>query len=673
MRISLYKKILALFGGTLILVAAAVLFFSGRNVDRTVFDTELKGAENIMRLVNLNLEGQFKSYLTWKVEIVASYKQSLEEQSSIIRSGVERIAAGRKDKAARAVVLDWLTQVAAKPGRLVFAYNGTGALLAVGGDTYTGGSLDGLHDFKGREVAAAMRQEADRYGGGYSTFIWPDKSGSEERYLGYFAPLERFGWTLAVCENLSNMAQQVKQRQEEIIKGLGETMPDITVADSGPLFLFDSKGTMLVDPPQSLQQTVGLPEADRGELLERLVMAATKHNSESGHGPAIEEFGQTSNSVVFVSHFRPLDWYVAAAAPRSELRAPAVTLMERLSLVMAVALAVGLLIAVAVSRHIVGPLRSLTSHVEDLPERDWTSVNADKDELAVLQKLAGRHRDEVGALAEAFLYMDKELRRSIMELMDTVAEKNRIESELGVAREIQMGLLPKIFPPFPECEDVDLYAVLEPAREVGGDLYDFFFVDDKTLCVVVGDVSDKGVPAALFMTIAKTLVKNEALAGREPEEILLHANDDLSRDNPNAMFVTIFVGLLDVTTGELRFASGGHNPPLVLPASGADPYFLREVSGPMVGAMPGMDFDGLRAKLEKGDMLVVYTDGITEAMNMERKMFDEDGLFAVAESLRDGSAKEVSMGIVAATHEHAGEAPQSDDITILTVRLGGEG
>ncbi|WP_461210165.1 SpoIIE family protein phosphatase [Desulfocurvus sp. DL9XJH121] len=665
MRFSLYKKILVLFGGTLVLVAVAVLTFSGRNVERTVFDAELRGAENIMRLVNVNLYGQFKSYLSWKVDMVSSRKRLLREESAILLSGIDHLSSGRSPREARALVLDWIGRAVDSPDKLVFVYDRGGRLLAVSGAGGNGNFLGVLHDFKGREVAPAMHQEAKRYGGGFSTFSLPGPDGRTLRYLGRFSLVPRWDWVLAVCDNLEGMVAEVARRQEGILQGLRETMPSITVADSGPVFLFDGQGTMLVPPERGLRDMLGLPGADQGELLRTMMTAATRKTDNPDQGPAVADFGEESKAAVFVAHFKPLDWYVAAAAPKAELRAPAVKLMGHLSWVMAVALGLGLLLAVALTRRIVRPLASLTGHVKDLPERDWTGEAEDLSELEVL---ARSHRDEVGALAEAFLYMDGALRKSIIDLMATEAEKSRIESELGVAREIQMGLLPKIFPPFPERDEVDLYAVLEPAREVGGDLYDFFFVDQDTLCIVVGDVSDKGVPAALFMTIAKTLVKNEALAGRPPEEILLRANDDLSRDNPNAMFVTIFVGLLDVRTGHLAFASGGHNPPLVLPAEG-EPEFLREISGPMVGAMPGMSFVGREARLAPGDMLLVYTDGITEAMDVSKTMLTEDGLLAVARELRHAPAKDAVQGVVRATHEHAGEAPQSDDITLLAVRL----
>lgn len=162
------------------------------------------------------------------------------------------------------------------------------------------------------------------------------------------------------------------------------------------------------------------------------------------------------------------------------------------------------------------------------------------------------------------------------------AEKSD-ESELKIAHDIQMSILPKIFPPFPDRQELDLFASIQPAKEVGGDLYDFFFIDDNRLCFVIGDVSGKG-PASFFMAVAKTLIK--AAVEADAARIMAKVNDDLSQGNDSGMFVTLFLGLLDVTTGEIEFSNGGHNPPALLRAGGAD--FVRDRNGPLVGAMEGV-------------------------------------------------------------------------------------
>ena len=167
--------------------------------------------------------------------------------------------------------------------------------------------------------------------------------------------------------------------------------------------------------------------------------------------------------------------------------------------------------------------------------------------------------------------------------------RNIFKGELKAAREIQMGILPKIFPPFPERSEFDLHALIEPAKEVGGDFYDFFFVDDDRLCFVIGDVSGKGIPASLFMAVAKTLIKTRALTGLSPDQILGVVNNELSEDNPSAMFVTVFCGILNIRTGEIVYANGGHNPPYIVTSNGNITSLAAE-PGPIVGALEDITY-----------------------------------------------------------------------------------
>jgi sigma-B regulation protein RsbU (phosphoserine phosphatase) len=272
-------------------------------------------------------------------------------------------------------------------------------------------------------------------------------------------------------------------------------------------------------------------------------------------------------------------------------------------------------------------------------------------------------------LAEAFTFMDHALRENIHDLMETTAAKERIQSELTIARDIQIGLLPKIFPPFPDRGEMDLHAVLVSAKEVGGDLFDFFFLDDRRLVFAVGDVADKGVPAALFMAITKTLIKVAAEKTPDPAAILERVNDDLSVDNPNAMFVTLFIGILDVETGELSYANGGHNKPVLMRHGVA--AWVQGASGPACGVMDGVPYKPLTMTLEAGDSLLVYTDGVTEAMSPTQKVFGDGHLLDITRGLERQPANETVTAVMEAVHEHVDGADQSDDITMLCLRWNG--
>jgi len=180
--------------------------------------------------------------------------------------------------------------------------------------------------------------------------------------------------------------------------------------------------------------------------------------------------------------------------------------------------------------------------------------------------------DEIGKLTDSFAAMQVALKQYMENLKETTVAKEKIESELRMAREIQLDIIPRTFPPFPERKEFDLYAIIEPAKEVGGDFYDFFFIDENNLCIVIGDVSGKGVPAALFMAVTRTLIKSKTSKNLNPEQVLARVNEDLSIDNTTSMFVTIFLAIFNTQTGELRYSNGGHNVPYLLRGDGNSPF-----------------------------------------------------------------------------------------------------
>ena len=249
-------------------------------------------------------------------------------------------------------------------------------------------------------------------------------------------------------------------------------------------------------------------------------------------------------------------------------------------------------------------------------------------------------------------------------------QKERMEDELNIGREIQMNMVPLVFPPFPDHGEFSIYATLEPAREVGGDFYDFYFLDEERFCICIGDVSDKGVPAALFMAMAKTLIKSRADDDRSTASILTHVNDELSADNKSAMFVSIFAAIINIRTGELVFTNAGHNPPY-LRRIDRTLQRLDQRHGPIIGALEGMVYKVDRDTMAPGDLLVLFTDGVTEAMDVEEQLFSEDRYVDLLDGMELDDPETVVGNTLAAIKTFAGGAEQSDDITILALKFHG--
>ena len=247
------------------------------------------------------------------------------------------------------------------------------------------------------------------------------------------------------------------------------------------------------------------------------------------------------------------------------------------------------------------------------------------------------------------------------------AVKEKIAAELAIAREIQLGILPADIDACVAGTDLEVGALLEPAREVGGDLYEVLKLDDGRLLLAVGDVSGKGIPAALFMSVTSTLLRTMARHYRTPEEILQQVNDALVVQNPRCMFVTMLCIILDPATGIVMCANAGHPSP-VLVRPGAAPTLAQTKTGMVVGFMPGSDIGTTTIELQPGDALVLYSDGVSEAYNAADQMFEESGLLECLKQAGGQSAGEMAATVMKAVHRFAGDHPQSDDITIVTVR-----
>jgi phosphoserine phosphatase RsbU/P len=250
-------------------------------------------------------------------------------------------------------------------------------------------------------------------------------------------------------------------------------------------------------------------------------------------------------------------------------------------------------------------------------------------------------------------------------LIEAYVEKERMEEALKLAHDIQMSMLPKIFPPFPERHEFDLFAAIAPAKEVGGDFYDFFFIDDDHLCFAVGDVSGKGVPASLFMAVTKTLFKATAGNGGMPGEILARLNTEICRDNESCMFVTLFCGILNIRTGQVKYSNGGHNLPYYLHQSGVS--VLENTGGRVLGVVEQSPYASGRMVLGPGEALLLYTDGVTEAMDPNDTLYSDQRLEQFLVRNRGSSPRQIIDDLVSDVRHFAGEAPQSDDITALAL------
>ena len=258
--------------------------------------------------------------------------------------------------------------------------------------------------------------------------------------------------------------------------------------------------------------------------------------------------------------------------------------------------------------------------------------------------------------------------RYIKTMQQEHSQLESIKGDLAIAREIQQAILPRIFPPFPEnAEQLDIAALMNAAKDVGGDFYDFFRIDDQRIGFVVADVSGKGVPAAIFMAVSRTLIRATGVRGVSPAECISYSNELLAQESANSMFVTAFYGIYNLTTGQVTYTNAGHNPPYLMKADGTI-LQLPFSSDLVVGAIDDFKYSEETLQLEHGDTLLLYTDGVTEAINSGDEEFGEQRLQAVLAQLTSNSSQDIIERIKACVSDFAGEAEQSDDITLLAIK-----
>lgn len=323
-------------------------------------------------------------------------------------------------------------------------------------------------------------------------------------------------------------------------------------------------------------------------------------------------------------------------------------------------------LCLAVYVHIL--YRSIIAPINLIAGEASSFVKEENQVSTELQKI--RTGDEIQLLSETLLKMEMDINHYIDNLTKVTAEKERIGAELNVATQIQADMLPRIFPAFPGRQEFDIFATMNPAKEVGGDFYDFFLTDPDHLALVVADVSGKGIPAALFMVISKTLIKNQAQMGESPKEILEAVNDQLCENNEAEMFVTVWLGILQISTGLLTAVNAGHEYP-IMKIEGGIYELLDDPHGFVMGVMPGMQYQEYEIEMHRGDSLYVYSDGAPDAVNPEEEQFERERLLASLNQVPDASPAELLEQVKGDIDRFVGDAAQFDDITMLCMRYCG--
>lgn len=432
-----------------------------------------------------------------------------------------------------------------------------------------------------------------------------------------------------------------------------EIINSVKILETGYATVLTQHGTFVINPNEDLIMNQSIfsyaKEHNKPELRDigRDMLAGN-----TGFAEVVLRGNKTQQ------YYTPLPsnkWSLITILPEKEMYAPLKNISRMLILLTIVGLGLLIYIVSRVVKKQVSPLKDFAESARDIALGNFHSA---------LPPVTTE--DEMKYLRDSFDYMQNELTTYIENLKSTTSAKEKIESELRIAREIQMGMIPKIFPPFPEVAEIDLYAILEPAKEVGGDLYDFFLIDDDHLCFAIGDVSGKGVPASLFMAVTRTLLRSTAPNKLSTAEIVNTLNKSLASGNDSSMFVTFFLGILNLHSGSLTYTNAGHNPPVMLSKS-SEPKFFETTDMIPIGLFDSFEYKESQRILTPGDVLFLYTDGITEAENCNKELYSDERLLKQLKSAEEIIPDKLIKGIHSDIACHVKDNMQSDDITMLSL------
>jgi sigma-B regulation protein RsbU (phosphoserine phosphatase) len=437
---------------------------------------------------------------------------------------------------------------------------------------------------------------------------------------------------------------------------INKIVESIKILKTGYVFLISQGGRFISHPNKELILQKNIIEYAKSTGNKDLIkIAESIKKGKSGFLPFKNEKGQFK---IYFAPIKSIGWYIGIVFPQAELLSP-LNRFAKQSLSLTIFGLVLLIFAVIlVTKKITLRIMALSKNVEAISKGDLSKpIKVDNSP------------DEIGRLSQAFENMRVSLIDHIENLKNMTISKQKIESELNIARDIQMSILPKIFPPFPTHTEFDIYSMIRPAREVGGDLYDFFFIDEEHFCFLIGDVSGKGVPASLFMAVTKTLLKATAVSGKSPAEILYSVNNELELNNDSCVFVTVFIAVLNIKTGQVEYACAGHNPPVLINEDGGK--FIEFDNFSALGVFPDIEYRNYRLNLKIDNSLLLYTDGVNEAFDINSNLYSYDRLIKLTQNFKDKNSHEIVSLLIKDVEIFTEGAIQSDDITILNLKYKG--
>lgn len=672
-------KMLLFVLGILVITTSMFMLFTQKEVEKAMLGASEEAARHFLSIVELDVKNQYENLVAHKEYSLERYKQQLKNVIGLVESHVdsfyELFEKGiLTEEQAKEAALRSVEKFRFANNDYFYIYDQDMVAISHASDKIRFKDMSEFQDVHGKYVVKSIMSKLNGQKSTYDSFWWT-RLGSDEAVekLSFNIHYDKWNWMIGTGVYIDDIEEDAKRKYNQILDDLKRTFSEIRIGKTGYFFLFDSDENMLIHPKLSGQSVADLKDVKGEAHIQNLIEAS--QNPDVAYEYMWDKPDDAGNysylKESYVHHVPNIDWYISSSVYKDEMALPVQKIIQRIMIIAGVIFLLSALVIVFLVKRFTRPIQVLTDHAVRLADNDFSSDNAEG-----LVALAKRERDETGRLAKAFIYMEETLKKYISNLKETTAENERIQSELRIAHDIQMQMVPQKFPAFPDRTEIDLHAVLEPAKEVGGDLYDYFFVDDEKLVFFIGDVSDKGVPAALFMARSKSLLRSATMLMHRNEKnlsackIVQTVNEELCQDNDACMFLTLFFAILNVRTGEVNFCNAGHNFPYILNPDGS--VNIVETKGcPPVGVMPENEYKCSKKQISAGDTFVLFTDGVTEAMNERKELYSEARLERVLMRCAEKAPEYVTSQIVDDVRSHSAGVSQTDDITMLVIKYFG--
>ena len=670
-------KLLLLIAAILVASSVLIMLLTGREVKEIVHDKSTEESRNQIQLMRQGIENEYRGIVYHREYALERYKVQLRNLLTVLVSHLDTLYDLSRqgiltEQQAKKIAAESIKGMEYGDKDYFLVYDNNGVVIAHPDKNIVGKNRSHFVDSRGNYVVKSFLDIAKNKGSGFYSYWFPRRGDNKPvEKLCYIERYGKWNWVIGTGLYIDDIERDSGRRLERVIAELKDTVEKIRIGKSGYFFLFNDQKKVLIHPALSGQTFADAGTSVSGtSYLDQFIEA-----SKTPDKPVIYLWNKPPDhereyrfwKESYVSHFKPLGWYIVSSVYRDEMEEPARKIIRWQAIINISILVISIMAGIIILRKMTQGLKLLTSYAQQLSSTDFIPL---AETGSAIGALAAKSTDEIGRLANAFAYMIKSLIDYIERLKTTTAAQEKLASELRIAHDIQMNILPKTFPPFPDRQDFDIFAFIKPAKEVGGDFYDFFAIDDEHILFVIADVSGKGIPAALFMAVTKTLIKSKAVPGITPDTIMTQVNQELYQGNEANMFVTVFCGILNTTTGEITYTNGGHNPPLLLRKTG-EVCFVEGKGEPLVGILPDIRYSRDTLTLGRGDSLFLYTDGVTEAMSRTGEFFSDH-------RLKEELAKEFRLPI----QELVGymddqlrlfshDTTQSDDIAMLIVQYRG--